>query len=62
MKDSWLKKTVELNQKHIEIINGELGDVQRNIATLKNDVKWIKLLLLPIFTGVIALVFKIFLL
>ena len=28
--------------KHIEVINGELGGVKKDVAVLKNDISWIK--------------------
>lgn len=38
------KKDIKEIWKHIETINGELGEVQVDVAVIKNDIKWIKLL------------------
>ena len=60
MKNNWLKKTVQANQRHIEIINDELGDVKSDMASMKRDMDWIKKFQWLILAGVIALVFKVF--
>jgi len=60
MKNDWLKKTVEANARHIEIINTELDIVKEHLTTVKSDVDWIKKFLWPILAGVLALVFKVY--
>jgi len=48
--------------KHLEILNGEVGELCERVARLEADMKWVKLLVICIFTGVIGLLIQAYLL
>jgi len=46
---------------HIETLNGEMGQVQKDQHVIRNDIKWLKWLICAVFLAVLLGLLKSFL-
>lgn len=55
-----IENCIEQIEKKIAIINGELKEVCERLATLEADVRWIRWGIITIASGILAMLFKLF--